>query len=485
MKLSAVLRGIDIVSYRGKMDMEISNIAYDSRKVTEGSLFICIRGFQLDGHDYAKSAIEKGASAILVDKDIYIEGANVIRVNDTRTTMPLLAAAFYNYPTKILKLVGITGTNGKTTTSFLVRSILDANRSRSGLIGTIAAKLGNKTIDSVRTTPEAIDLQGLFREMTDEGLEYAVMEVSSHSLELKRVDGCDFKIGIFTNLTQDHLDFHKNFDNYREAKKKLFYKTSGYNIINADDEHGRIIINDIKKLKTRLLTYAIDREADIRAEDVEYDEKGVSFKLVTPDYSIHIENSIPGRFSVYNCLAAAAAAYTLGIDKDIIREGLASIRNVPGRSEVVQINKPYTVIIDYAHSPDSLENILKAVRQYTRGRIITLFGCGGNREKEKRPIMGELAGRMSDYCVITSDNPRSEEPLDIIEQVEAGMKKTDCDYICIENRRDAIKYALAVAREGDVVLLAGKGHETYQELKDGKIHFDEKEVVHELVANEL
>ncbi|MFZ5352684.1 MAG: UDP-N-acetylmuramoyl-L-alanyl-D-glutamate--2,6-diaminopimelate ligase [Bacillota bacterium] len=485
MILGQLLQGLDIIDIRGNLDKEISSIEYDSRKVKKGSLFICIKGFQVDGHDFALKAVQNGATALLVEDDIEFEDVTIIRVKNTRLSMPLVAAAFYDYPTESLKLIGITGTKGKSTIAFLVRSILEANKSKVGLIGTICSCIGDRIISSVRTTPESIDLQCIFKEMLDEGIEYAVMEVSSHSLALNRVDGCDFKIGVFTNLSQDHLDFHKDFEDYRNAKKKLFYKTTEANIINADDYHGRIIIDEIKKLNTRLITFAIDSYADITAKDVDFDAKGVRFTLVTPEYEIPIENTIPGKFSVYNCLAAAAACYTIGIDKEVIREGLGRIRNVPGRSEVVDIDKPYTVIIDYAHSPDSLENILKAVRQYTKARIITLFGCGGNRDKEKRPMMGETAGRLSDYCIITSDNPRSEEPMDIIRQIEVGMKKTACDYICIENRKDAIKFALTIAREGDTVLLAGKGHETYQELKDGKIDFDEKEIVRELIAFEV
>lgn len=485
MKLSEVIKGVDIIGRYGNLELDIKDVVYDSRKVTPGCIFICITGFQVDGHKYLKDAIAKGAAAAVIEKDVEVEGITVVKVKDTRKAMPMVGSNFYKHPTEKLKLIGITGTNGKTTTIYLLKSILEQAHKKASMIGTISIKIGNEEVESSRTTPESVDLQKLFKEMLDKDMEYAVMEVSSHALDLGRVDNCSYRIGIFSNLTQDHLDYHKDFDNYREAKKKLFYKTTHANIINIDDKHGKIIAEEIKNLKTPLITYGIDSNADIMAKNIEISAKGIKFTLVTPKYKINLKNNTPGKFSVYNCLAAAAAAYAEGIDKDTIKDGLHNISKVPGRSEVVNIDKPYTVIIDYAHSPDGLENILNSVRQYAKGRIITVFGCGGDREKEKRPIMGEVAGRLSDYCVVTSDNPRSEEPESIIKQVEQGISSTKCDYICIENRRDAIKYALTIAKKDDIVLLAGKGHETYQVLKDGTIHFDEREIISELVREEV
>lgn len=485
MKLGELLRDIDVISSKGDLDVEINGIVYDSRKARKGDLFICVSGFTKDGHDFIGDALQKGAVAFVVEKDVDVKGAAVVRVPNSRLAMPRLASVFYGNPTQKLRLIGITGTNGKTTTTYLIKSIMELNGSKTGLLGTISTQIGGKTFESSRTTPESLDLQNLFREMADCGTDYVVMEVSSHSLELGRVEGCDFQIGVFTNLTQDHLDFHNTIENYRNAKKKLFYMTKKANIINIDDEHGRIIAEEVKNLKTPLVTFGIDNNADIMGKNINVTSKGAGFTLVTPDYETEIEIKIPGKFSIYNALAAASAAYVEGVDKAVIKEGLGKVENVPGRSEVIKTDTPYTVIIDYAHTPDGLRNILAAIRQYAKGRIITLFGCGGDRDKGKRPVMGEIAGKMSDYCIITSDNPRSEEPMEIIKQVEAGIKPTGCDYICIENRRDAIKFALTMAKPDDIVLLAGKGHETYQVLKDRTIPFDERDIVCELLREEI
>ncbi len=485
MKLREILKGIDIVSAKGNLDIEISGMVYDSRKIMKGNLFICVVGYAYDGHSYINDALQKGAAAFVVEKDIHIEGRAVVRVNSSRSAMPILASNFYGNPSQKLKLIGITGTNGKTTTTYLIKSIMEVNNQKIGLLGTISTQIGDKVYVSSRTTPESLDLQSLFREMADRSIDYVVMEVSSHSLELGRVEGCNFRTGVFTNLTQDHLDFHKTILNYMNAKKKLFYMTKGTNIVNIDDEHGRMIAEEIKELETPLITYGIDNKADIMAKNIDITSKGVKFTFVTPEYETELYIRIPGKFSVYNALAAASAAYAEGIRKEVIKEGLSKAGVVPGRSEIVKTDTPYTVIIDYAHTPDGLRNILASVKQYAKGRIITLFGCGGDRDKEKRPIMGNVAGEMSDYCVITSDNPRSEEPIDIIRQAEVGIKSTGCDYICIENRRDAIKFALSMAKPDDIVLLAGKGHETYQVLKDRTIPFDERETVEELLREEV
>ncbi len=483
MKLKELLGDIKVVRVTGNIDIDITGIAYDSRMVEKGNLFICITGYKIDGHKFIEDAINRGAVAILLENEIEIT-VTAIQVKNTRSAMPQFASRFYGNPTDKLRLIGLTGTNGKTTTSYLIKSILENSGKMVGLLGTISIKIGDKEVESTRTTPESVDLQKLFNVMANTKVTHAVMEVSSHSLDLGRVDGCNFHTGIFTNLTQDHLDFHQTIEKYRDAKEKLFCMTSGVNIINIDDEHGRIIANHIKDFKIPMYTYAIDRNADFMAKNMTITASGVSFILLTPDYSIDIKVNIPGKFSVYNALAAAAAAFVQGIEKESIKSGLERIKGVPGRSEVVNIDMPYTVIVDYAHTPDGMENILNSVREYVKGKIITVFGCGGDRDKTKRAIMGEIGGKLSDYCVITSDNPRSEDPYVIIKQIEEGIKKTKCKYDSIESRRKAIKKALSIAEKDDVILIIGKGHETYQVLRDRTIPFDDREVVLEMLKEE-
>ena len=481
LKLTKLLESTRVIKYSGDLDIDIEGIAYDSRRILKNYLFICIRGSFSDGHDFIDKAIENGAIAVITEKAVERDDIIVVQVENSRITMPVIAANYYEYPTNKLKLIGITGTNGKTTTTYLIRSILEHAGKKAGLIGTIFTYAGDTRVESSRTTPESLELQSFLHDMVSSGLEYSVMEVSSHSLEFGRVDQCAFQIGVFTNLTQDHLDFHGDFVNYRNAKEKLFYKTNKANIINIDDEHGKIICNRLKNLEVPLITYGIDNKADIMAKDIEINDDGIRFRLITSDYEIMVKSSIPGKFSVYNSLAAACVAYVEGIDKEIICRGIEEVGFVPGRSEVLSLGKPYKIIIDYAHAPDGLENILKAIKHYAKGRIITVFGCGGDRDRTKRPIMGEIAGRLSDYSIITSDNPRSEDPNAIISQIEEGIKTTNCDYICIENRKNAIRHAMMIAKASDIILLAGKGHETYQVLKDKTIDFDERVIVRELL----
>ena len=457
LKLIKLLENTKIIRYSGNLDAEIEGIAYDSRKVSKNFLFICIRGSFSDGHDFIDKAVENGAVAVIVDKAVERADVAVIQVENSRAAMPIIGANFYEHPTDELKLIGVTGTNGKTTTTYFIRSIMQHAEKEAGLIGTISVDVGSKKVESSRTTPESVDLQRIFRDMLSNGAEYGIMEVSSHSLEFG------------------------HFANYRRAKEKLFYKTTKANIINIDDEHGRIICSRIKEQDTPLLTFGIDREANIMAKDIEINDEGIRFTLMTPEYEAIIRSSIPGKFSVYNSLAAASVAYVEGIGNEFICRGIEAAGFVPGRSEVLPLDKPYKIIIDYAHAPDGLENILKSIRHYAKGRIITVFGCGGDRDKTKRPIMGEIAGRLSDYAIITSDNPRSEDPNMIIDQIEEGMKTTNCDYICIENRKDAIRHAMMMAEASDIILLAGKGHEAYQVLKDKVIDFDEREIVKELL----
>ncbi len=476
MLLRELLMDLDIIDIRGCIDLGVESIAYDSRKVSKNSLFICIRGFKTDGHLYIRDAIINGAIAIITEEDTNITHVTVIRVKNTRRAMAVLANKFFDYPSEKLQLVGITGTNGKTSTSYMVKNILEKANNKVGVIGTIANWIGEKRIETKLTTPEAIDFQALLYKMLNKQIKYCIMEVSSHSLELNRVDGSNFRIGLLTNLSSDHMDFHNTVEEYRNSKKKLFSKTSYKNIINIDDKHGKIIFKEIKDYKTSLLTYGIDNRADIMAKDITLNLKGVSFQLYSPDYRGRIEISIPGIFTVYNALAAIAISHALGIEFKSIQEGLRDMAGIAGRMDLINEFKEFAVIVDYAHTPDALENLLKSTRKFAANKLITVFGCGGDRDKNKRAVMGEIAGENSDLTIITSDNPRTENPLEILAMIEEGIKKTPGRYFIVEDRRQAISLALRRAQKGDIVLIAGKGHETYQTIGNKNFEFDDKKV---------
>lgn len=480
MQLKDLLNHVETIETTGKLDIEISGVAYDSRKVKPGFVFVCIKGFQTDGHKYIPNALAQGAAAIVVQEDALAGNAACIRVADSRRALAIIGANFYGNPAKDLKIVGVTGTNGKTTVTTLLKHVLEFSGKKVGLIGTNGNMIGGEVLPSERTTPESLELHELFAQMRGEQVEYVVMEVSSHSLELSRVYGIKFCIGVFTNLTQDHLDFHVTMENYLNAKKKLF-EQSALGIINVDDERGHSMIETVP---CETVTYSIDNESDFRAENLKISSRGVIFDVVTKTATTPVRLGIPGRFSVYNALAAIAACNALGITKENTVNGLLLAKGVKGRAETVYTKTDYTVIIDYAHTPDGLENIIETVREFAEGRVITLFGCGGDRDRSKRSVMGEIAGKLSDFCIITSDNPRTEDPMQIILQIEEGMKKTGCAYTVIENRREAIRFALENAHAGDCIILAGKGHETYQIIGTEKRHFDEREVVQELLAKQ-
>lgn len=481
MRLKELLKGIDYIRIEGVQDIGIEDLYYDSREVTPNSLFFCIKGLTVDGHDFAPQAVAKGAKVLVLERDVDVDGdITKVFVPNSKTAMAYMAKNFYRNPTKDINFIGVTGTNGKTTVTYLVKSILEKAGQKVGLIGTISNMIGDRKMPSKFTTPESLELQKLLREMADENVDSVVMEVSSHSLALGRVEGCEYDIGVFTNLSQDHLDFHANMEEYRDAKAKLFTQ-SKLAIINEDDKNGRWIK---KRVPTKVFTYGIYKDADIYARELEITDRGVAFHLHTPSGSIPINLAIPGIFSIYNGLAAASICYNLGISLEIIAQGLQEVKGVDGRFELLDTGTDYSVILDYAHTPDGLENILTTAKEFAKGRIITLFGCGGDRDHGKRPIMGEIAGKYSDLCIITSDNPRSEDPMDIIKDIVPGVEKTGCDYTIIENRREAIEYALAQAQKDDIVILAGKGHETYQILKDKTIPFDEKQIVAEILGRE-
>ncbi|SHH57190.1 UDP-N-acetylmuramoylalanyl-D-glutamate--2,6-diaminopimelate ligase [Caloranaerobacter azorensis DSM 13643] len=478
MKLIDLINGLEIEKYSGDLDIEISKIVYDSRKAENGCIFVAIKGYKTDGHNYINQAISNGAKAVILQRDINIpENIVKILVKDTRCALARISSNYYKNPSEKLELIGITGTNGKTTTTYLIKSILEASGKNVGLIGTIGNVINGEIVKSKNTTPESLDLQEFFNRMVNTNIDSCVMEVSSHSLELKRVEYCDFNVGIFTNLTPEHLDFHKDLQSYMEAKVKLFYKTRDYNIINIDDEYGRKIQSIIQELDTPILTYGIEKKADIMARNIEIYASGVKFDLITPDGSIDIRLNIPGKFSVYNALAAASCGIAFNIKLEDIKRGLETIQGVRGRFEVVPTNTDFSVIIDYAHTPDGFKKVLSTIDQFAKGRKMIVFGCGGDRDKTKRPKMGEIASHYCDICIITTDNPRTENPKEIVKDILRGIDDENCECVIIEDRKEAIRYALEIAKKDDVILLAGKGHETYQIIGKEVLPFDEREIV--------
>ena len=481
MLLKELLNGLDYEILTGNLEKEIKNITQSDRNIEENDIYICVSGFKVDGHDFALSAIEKGAKAIICERPIKTdrEDVSIIKVEDSRCAMAKIASNYYGNPSSKLKLIGITGTNGKTTSAFLMKDILERAGKKVGLIGTIANYIGKKAIHTERTTPGPIELHELFKEMVDSKVEYCVMEVSSHSLALNRVYGLEFLCGIYTNLTRDHLDFHKTFEEYYKAKFKLF-EASKNCIINIDDEYGLRVLNDLKGKNKNIVTYSIHSKSDLIGCNIKADEKGSNFKVKSENEILEFFVDIPGEYNVYNSLGCIGASRVLNISNENIKKGLEEV-TVPGRCERVgkEFNLPFEIIIDYAHTPDGLENILKTARDFTKNRLISVFGCGGDRDKVKRPIMGKVGSKLSDIALITSDNPRTEEPMEIIKEIINGINKEN--YTIIENRYEAIKEAINIAKDGDVIVIAGKGHETYQILKEETIHFDEREVVTEIL----
>ena len=481
MLLQYLLENLTNVEISGQTNREINKIEYNSNKIKNGDVFVAITGYKDNGIKYIDDAISKGAVAIVHEGDIeHKEDITYIKVENARIALAIMASTYYGDPARKLKMIGITGTKGKTTTAYMIRDIMLASGKKIGMIGTVCNTYGKVTEESIRTSPESLDLQALLARMVDAGMEYVVMEVSSHALELERVYGIKFLVGVFTNLSEDHLDFHKTMDKYLEAKAKLF-KQSDFAIINGDDIYAPRLLKmiDIKKA-----TYGLDNAVDLTATDIRVNPSYVEFKMYVNRMLETIRINIPGRFTVYNALAAIGVCSLFGAQMDAISGALGALR-VPGRNEVVELNKTFTVIVDYAHTPASLEAILSSAKKYTKGRIICVFGCGGNRDKEKRAMMGEISGRLADFTIITTDNPRDEKPSKIIEDIESGIKQTRGLYKYIENRRQAIKFAMRIAWKSDVIIIAGKGHETYQEVENGKkLYFDDKEIVRK-IAEEM
>lgn len=477
MTLSELLTNVDIVESQGNIDVKISGIAFNSTEVKPGDVFVCITGFKTDGHAFANDALERGAVAVIAEKKIEGTAATTVIVKNTRLALAYAAAEFYGHPYRKFRLVGVTGTNGKTTTTYLVKSVLESCGQKVGLIGTNQNMIGDTVIPSHHTTPDSLELMRLFDQMAEEKVDVVVMEVSSHSLALDRVASCEFDIGAFTNITQDHLDFHETMENYILAKAELFKKCRT-GLLNVDDPSWTKLKDESS---CNIMTYGINNPCDIMAGNIEYRANGVEFDLSYGSDRQRISLPIPGGFSVYNAMTAAGICLAAGLSLEEIANGLKGAKGVKGRIEVVETGTDYTVIIDYAHTPDGLLNILNAIRGFAKGRIVTLFGCGGDRDKTKRPQMGKIAGELSDFCIVTSDNPRSEEPKAIMEDILAGLKDTGCKYAAIENRFEAIEFALDNAEKDDIILLAGKGHEPYQILKDRTIVFDEREIVLKLI----
>lgn len=480
MRLQELLNGVTYELIQGVLEKDIENIQYDSRKISKNDIFVCLSGFEVDGHNYASKAIELGASVIICEKDIKVENdeVTVIKVKEGRKVLAIISSNYFGNPTKKLKILGVTGTNGKTTTVYILKSILEKAGKKVGLVGTVANYIGDKKVKSERTTPESLELQKLFKDMVDYGCEYCVMETSSHSLELDRVYGFNYEVGIFTNLTRDHLDFHKTFENYYAAKFTLFERSKNC-IINIDDDYGYKILKDIEKLENKkVITYSIKNDSDYKATNIEMKNGDVNYSTNDVNYN----SILPGEYNIYNTLGAIAAMKSIGIEEEFIKQGLLDVV-VPGRCERVgyKYDIPYDIIIDFAHTPDGLKNILETLRGFTTNRLISVYGCGGDRDKVKRAELGRIGTELSDYAIITSDNPRDEDPMLIIREILAGINKTN--FIAIENRTEAIKMAINMAEEGDVIVLAGKGHENYQIINEGTIHFDEREIVEEILID--
>ena len=473
MKLKELLRGLEILESNADFEMNIEAVAYDSRKVTPGSLFVAITGFASDGNRFIPMALEKGAAVVVTAKKPESDIPYVLVTSD-RYALAMIGTNFYGHPAESMIMIGVTGTNGKTSVTLLLKHVLEKTLgAKVGLIGTMENLVGDEVIPTERTTPESFELQALFARMRDAGCTHVVMEVSSHALTLDRVGGVHFDVAAFTNLTEDHLDFHKTMDAYCDAKAELFARC-GKAVINADDPYAPRMM---EKANCPVTTYSLHGGA-LCAKNLELHAEGISFDAVSEAETAAVRLGIPGKFTVYNALAVLGIADALGISMEDAAAALATAKGVKGRIEVVPTpTTPYSVLIDYAHTPDGLENVLTSVKDFCKGRVITVFGCGGDRDPIKRPIMGRIGVTESDFAIITSDNPRTEDPMAIIEDILKGVSEEQGDYIVVPERRNAIRYAMDIAEKDDIIILAGKGHETYQEINGVKYHLDEREEV--------
>ncbi|MCG9968084.1 UDP-N-acetylmuramoyl-L-alanyl-D-glutamate--2,6-diaminopimelate ligase [Pelotomaculum terephthalicicum JT] len=493
MLLKKLLEAVNIQAAGGNHDVRLKGITYDSRKVCPGFLFVSIKGFKSDGHDYVGQAVKQGAVAVVMERKVELPPDIAWAVvQDTRHALAVLSARFYGDPAKELKMIGVTGTNGKTTTASLISAILGLSGAKVGLIGTIHNRIGTQVIPGNNTTPESTDLQALLRRMVREGVGACVMEVSSHALALNRVDGCEFDMAVFTNLTQDHLDFHQSMGQYLEEKLKLFKNlkvpgdksTIKHAVINADDPAAERFAQAAGGL---VHTFGIKNTADVYATNVNINTRGVNFQIDGKLGRCQLNLCLTGLFNVYNALGAFTAAAALGVPHEIIKSALENIQGIPGRFEKVDAGQDFTVIVDYAHTPDGLENILKTARQLTQGRLITVYGCGGDRDRGKRPVMGSITAKYSDFQIITADNPRTESPAKIIQDIIEGVRPLAPkeNYLVEQDRRKAIGLAISMARKGDVVIIAGKGHEDYQIIGTEKFPFEDRREAASAIKNYL
>lgn len=476
MNLEEIIGDYILKDICGKKNIDIKNIKNDSRLVEKGDMFIAERGYTVDGHEYVEDAISNGAIAVVTEKEILDHDITWIQVENSVEAMAKFSSNFYKRPWENMNMIGITGTNGKTSTSYFLKSIFDQASKKTGIIGTNGALVGDEHVKISNTTPNSLTLHKLLDQMYREDVDICIMEVSSHALDLERVKYMEFDIGLFTNIAKDHLDFHSTMENYYRAKAKLFGKTKKYNIINIDDPHGKKLASQIKS-KVPTISYGIREEADIRATNIEHGLSFIRFDLNLKEDMTRVKINTPGEFSVYNALAAASIAYASNIELRGIKKGLESLSGVRGRFEIVPTARDYTVIIDFAHTADGLEKVLRVIDEFAKGRKIVLFGAGGNRDKTKRPEMGETVARHADLSIVTSDNPRDEDPEEIINDVLEGTKILQGDYVKIVDRKEAIIYALENARKDDIILLAGKGHELYTTIKGEKVPFDERQIV--------
>ncbi len=485
-ELAALVKGAQLIGDKATV---IREIAHDSRKAAAGTLFVCMVGAHVDGHDFIPQALDKGAVAILTEKDVQApDGISVLRVPDLKEALEAIVPYFHDYPARRMRLIGITGTNGKTTTSYMIRAILREAGHKVGLIGTIQIMIEDEVLPIHNTTPDVVELQHTLALMADRGMDYVVMEVSSHALAQNRVAGCEFDTAVFTNLTQDHLDYHKTLENYKLAKARLFDMVSDSKnvkpgktaVVNIDDAAGQTML---EHAGCQQITYAIHQAADLQAQDIHVHAGGADFTIAGSFGRMELKLQITGIFNVYNVMSAVGAALAEHIDPQYIQKTLEVFQSVPGRFELVDAGQDFSVIVDYAHTPDGLENILHTARQIATKRILTVFGCGGDRDRTKRPIMGRIAASLSDVVIATSDNPRTEDPEAILSEVEAGVRQTlgSKQHEKITDRRKAIFRAIELAEPQDIVVIAGKGHEDYQILKDRTIHFDDKEVAREAI----